>query len=92
MTNAQVEREWRQKEREAALKKNKDDQELKEARLKQIEGRRRNIAVEIQRENDEFNKIIKLNIEDNEKLKEIEKQNKIVFFYCSDANNVSYKD
>lgn len=75
---AQVEREWRRKEQEEAARKIKVDQDLKEARLKQIEDQNKNSRFEIQRERDEFNRIIKLTIEDLEKVKEEDRQTKMV--------------
>ncbi|XP_050431106.1 cilia- and flagella-associated protein 45-like [Adelges cooleyi] len=71
-----VEREWRHKERTAALKRAKDEEELKKARHKQIEDQRKNYAFEIQREKEEFEKVVKLNVEDIEKTKELENKHK----------------
>lgn len=60
------------------MKKIKENEELKEARRKQIEGQRECFANEIQREKEQFDKIIKLNVEDIEKTKEMERQAKMV--------------
>lgn len=57
------------------------DEDLKEARRKQIENQRENYAFEIQREKEEFDKIVKLNVEDIEKTKESEKQTRLVYYY-----------
>lgn len=54
------------------------DEDLKKARREQIDDQMTSYAYEIQREKDEFNKIIKQNIEDIEKSKELEKQYKMV--------------
>jgi len=54
------------------------DKDLKEARNKQIEDQRISQAYELQREKEEFEKIIKLNMMDIEKNKETEKQNRMV--------------
>lgn len=75
-----MEKEWRRKEREEAIKKIKEDEELKEARRRQVEDQRESYASEIQREKEQFDKIIKLNIEDIEKTKEIERLKKEVSF------------
>lgn len=60
------------------MRKIKVDQDLKEARHKQIEDQRKNNAFEIQREHDEFNRIIKLTVADLEKVKEEDRQTKMV--------------
>ncbi|VVC28806.1 Hypothetical protein CINCED_3A021977 [Cinara cedri] len=73
----QVEKEWRRKERETALKKIQINDDLREARRLQIEGQREYQAFEIQRENEEFNRIIRLNVEDMEKTKEQDRQTKL---------------
>lgn len=75
-----MEKEWRRKEREEAIKKIKENEELKEARRKQIEDQRESYAYEIQREKEQFDKIIKHNIEDMEKTKEMERLKKEVSF------------
>lgn len=74
----QVEREWRRKEYEEAIKKSKEEEELNAVRRKQIEDQRRAYAFEIQREKEESEKIAKLNIEDIEKSKEMDNKNKMV--------------
>lgn len=74
----QVEREWRRKEREEAIRKVKQNEDLKEARRQQIEGQRESYAFEIQREKEEFDKIIKLNVEEIERTKELDRQTKMV--------------
>lgn len=74
----QVEREWRRKEREEAIKKIKQNEDLKQARQQQIEGQRESYAFEIQREKEEFDKIIKLNVEEIERTKEFDRQTKMV--------------
>lgn len=51
---------------------------MKEARRQQIEGQRECYAFEIQREKEEFNKIIKLNVEEIERTKEFDRQTKMV--------------
>lgn len=53
---------------------------MKQARLQQIEGQRESYAYEIQREKEEFDKIIKVNVEDMERTKELDRQNKMVTF------------
>lgn len=74
----QVEREWRRKEREEAIRKAREEEELNAARRKQIEDQRRAYALEIQREKEESEKIAKLNTEDIEKSKELDEKNKMV--------------
>lgn len=76
----QVEREWRRKEREEALKKIKDEEELNTARREQIENQRKAYASGIQREKEDTEKITKLYIEHLEKSKEMENKNKMVIF------------
>ncbi|KAL5237785.1 hypothetical protein ACI65C_005195 [Semiaphis heraclei] len=76
-TQDKVEREWRRKEREEAIKKIKQNEDLKEARRQQIEGQRECYAFEIQREKEEFDKIIKLNVEELERTKEFDRQTKL---------------
>ncbi|CAH1737569.1 cilia- and flagella-associated protein 45-like [Aphis gossypii] len=73
----QVEREWRRKEREEAIKKAAVEEELNAIRRKQIEDQRRAYAFEIQREKEETEKIAKLNIEDIKKSKEMDEKNKM---------------
>lgn len=51
---------------------------MKEARRQQIEGQRECYAFEIQREKEEFDKIIKLNVEELERTKEFDRQTKLV--------------
>lgn len=55
------------------------NEDLKEARKRQIEDRRISQAFEIQREKEEFDKIIRLNIKDIEKNKELEEQDRKVY-------------
>lgn len=74
----QVEREWRRKERQEAIRKIKEEEELNAARCKQIEDQRRAYAFEIQREKEETEKIAKLNIEYIEKSKETDNKSKMV--------------
>lgn len=74
----QVEREWRRKEREEAMRKAMEEEELNVARRKQIDEQRRTYAFEIQREKEETEKIAKLNIEDIEKCKETDIKNRMV--------------
>lgn len=62
------------------MKKIKENEELKEARRRQIEDQRENYAYEIQREQEQFDKIIKMNIEDIEKTKALEQEKKMVNF------------
>lgn len=76
----QVEREWRRKEREEALKKIKDEEELNAARREQIENQRKAYASGIQREKEETEKITKLYVEHLEKSKDMENKNKMVIF------------
>jgi len=81
----QVEREWRRKEREEAIKKVAVEEELNAIRRKQIEDQRIAYAFEIQREKDETEKIAKLNIEDIKKSKEMDEKNRMVnniIMYC----------
>lgn len=84
---SQVEREWRQKEREEALKKIKKEEELNMARRKQIEDQKKAYESEVQREKEETEKISKLNIEHIEKIKEIDNKNKMVTFYTKHVSN-----
>lgn len=51
---------------------------MKQARTRQIEGQRESYAFEIQREKEEFDKIIKLNLEEIERTKEFDRQTKMV--------------
>lgn len=51
---------------------------MKQARRQQIEGQMESYAFEIQREKEEFDKIIKLNVEDIERTKEMDRQTKLV--------------
>ncbi|KAE9525211.1 hypothetical protein AGLY_014396 [Aphis glycines] len=76
-TQDKVEREWRRKEREEAIRKIKQNEDLKQARTRQIEGIRESYAFEIQREKEEFDKIIKLNVEEIERTKEFDRQTKL---------------
>lgn len=57
------------------------NEKLKEAREKQIKNQKESHAFEIQREKDEFNKIIKLYVNDVEKTNVIDKQQKLVQFF-----------
>jgi len=61
------------------LRKINVNEDLKEARKRQIEDRRISQAFEIQREKEEFDKIIRLNIKDIEKNKELEEQDRKVY-------------
>lgn len=79
----QVEREWRRKEREEAMKKRIEEEKLFAARSKQIEDQKRAYAFEIQKEKEETEKIVKLNLENIEKSKEMEYKNKMVSIYCT---------
>lgn len=54
------------------------NEDLKESRRKQVEDQMTSYAYEIQREKEEFDKIIKLNIEDIERTKELDRQYKMV--------------
>lgn len=74
----QVEREWRRKERDEAIKRAKDEEELNAARHKQIEDQRRTYACEIQREKEEAEQIAKLNVEHVKKSKETDDENRLV--------------
>lgn len=80
-SDKQVEKEWRRKEREEVLRKLKEDEDLKEARRKQVEDQRASQSVRIQMEKLQFDRIIKANIEDMDKIKQIEKQAKMVGTY-----------
>lgn len=84
-----MEREWRQKEREEALKKIKKEEELNAARRKQIEDQKKAYESKVQREKEEIEKISKLNIEHIEKSKEIDNKNKMVTFYTKHVSNYS---
>ncbi|RZF40903.1 hypothetical protein LSTR_LSTR015059 [Laodelphax striatellus] len=53
----EVERQWRKKEREAVARRQKESEELREARMRQVENRRLCQAIEIQREKEEAEKI-----------------------------------
>ncbi|KAG8263402.1 hypothetical protein J6590_035241, partial [Homalodisca vitripennis] len=67
-----VEREWRRKEREAALQRAKRSEELKVAREQQVLDRRKCQAIEIQREKEESERIARVNREalERDKLEE----------------------
>lgn len=54
------------------------NEDLKKARHQQVSDQMTSYAYEIQREKEEFDKIIKLNIEDIEKTKELDRQYKMV--------------
>lgn len=86
MYGLQVEREWRRKEREDAIKKAREEEELNAARRKQIEDQRRAYALEIQREKEETEKIAKLNTEDIEKSKELDEKNKMVSYLIAECS------
>ncbi|KAJ1526643.1 hypothetical protein ONE63_008228 [Megalurothrips usitatus] len=58
-TQDEVEREWRRKEKEEALKKAKEEQQLKKAREEQISHRRSMQALEIAREKQQFERIVR---------------------------------
>lgn len=58
-----MERRWRQKERDDALRRAKENEELKKARRQQVDDRRRCQAVEIQREKEETEKIARVNMQ-----------------------------
>lgn len=73
-----MEKEWRRKDLEEAMKKIRINEDLKKARSKQIQDQQTNQVQEVQREKTELEKIIKLNIVDIEKQEEIKEQNKMV--------------
>lgn len=56
----EVEREWRQKEKEEALKRTEAQKLLKDEREKQIYNKRIMQAIEIEREQREFEKIVRV--------------------------------
>jgi hypothetical protein len=72
----QVEREWRRKEREAAMAKARKAEELRIAREQQILDRRKCQALEIQREKEETERIARVNREEMEKQK-LEEQRRL---------------
>ncbi|CAG4983199.1 unnamed protein product [Parnassius apollo] len=71
-----VEREYRRKEREAAIKRNKDMKQLHEARVNQINDIHRLIAREIAKDEQSFNNAARQNEEFLRKEKELEEQRK----------------
>lgn len=60
MLIVQVEKEWRRKEKALAEKRLKDEEDLRIARERQIDDIRRLKAVEIQRDKEDFYKIIQV--------------------------------
>ncbi|XP_039287786.1 cilia- and flagella-associated protein 45 [Nilaparvata lugens] len=61
LADLKVERQWRKKEREAVIRRQKESEELREARMRQVENRRLCQAIEIQREKEEAEKIARFN-------------------------------
>ncbi|XP_071447804.1 cilia- and flagella-associated protein 45-like [Hetaerina americana] len=72
----EVEREWRRKERDLALRHAKEEAALKEAREAQIEQRKRMQARDIALEKQEFDRILATQIEAAEKLRQEEENKK----------------
>lgn len=71
-----MEREWRRKEREAALMRARKTEELKIAREQQVLDRRKCQAIEIQREKEETERIARVNAEELRKQK-LEEQRRL---------------
>ncbi|KAM6365092.1 cilia- and flagella-associated protein 45 [Pluvialis apricaria] len=64
-----AEREWRRKEKEAAQRKAETEQMLKRSRLEQIAQREHSMAVQVQQERHEFERILRVQREQMEKEK-----------------------
>ncbi|XP_074079223.1 cilia- and flagella-associated protein 45 [Macrotis lagotis] len=62
-----AEREWRQKEKENALKKAETEAMLKQSRLEQVAYKEHALAVQVQRDRDEFERILRAQREQIEK-------------------------
>uniref|UniRef100_A0A8C6YUH1 Cilia- and flagella-associated protein 45 n=1 Tax=Nothoprocta perdicaria TaxID=30464 RepID=A0A8C6YUH1_NOTPE len=69
-----AEREWRRKEKEAARKKAETDNMLKQSRLEQIAAREHSVAVQVQQDRDDFERILRAQREQIEKEKVEEAQ------------------
>uniref|UniRef100_A0A8B9S304 Cilia- and flagella-associated protein 45 n=1 Tax=Apteryx owenii TaxID=8824 RepID=A0A8B9S304_APTOW len=69
-----AEREWRRKEKEAAQKKAETDNMLKQSRLEQIAAREHNVAVQVQQDRNDFERILRAQQEQIEKEKAEEAQ------------------
>ncbi|XP_067169257.1 cilia- and flagella-associated protein 45 [Apteryx mantelli] len=69
-----AEREWRRKEKEAAQKKAETDNKLKQSRLEQIAAREHNVAVQVQQDRNDFERILRAQQEQIEKEKAEEVQ------------------
>lgn len=54
-----AEREWRRKEKEAARRKAELEEQLKRSRLEQIAAREHRMAVQVQQDRDEFERILR---------------------------------
>lgn len=54
-----AEREWRRKEKDAALKKAQTEAMLKQSRLEQVAQKEHNLAVQVQRDRAEFERIVR---------------------------------
>ncbi|NXN14797.1 CFA45 protein, partial [Indicator maculatus] len=64
-----AERQWRRKEREAARRKAEEEEALKQSRLQQVAHRQHNLAVQMQQDQLEFQRILRAQQEHLEKVK-----------------------
>ncbi|XP_076397283.1 cilia- and flagella-associated protein 45 isoform X2 [Megachile rotundata] len=81
----EVEREWRQKEKEEALRRAEAHKALTEERQKQINNKRIMLAIELERERREFEKIVRVQKEAFcREQKEIEKKQKQALLHRSE--------
>ncbi|XP_062453775.1 cilia- and flagella-associated protein 45 isoform X4 [Rhea pennata] len=69
-----AEREWRRKEKEAARKKAETNDMLKQSRLEQIAAREHGVAVQVQQDRNDFERILRVQREQIEKEKAEEVQ------------------
>ncbi|XP_034243067.1 cilia- and flagella-associated protein 45-like isoform X2 [Thrips palmi] len=93
-TQDEVEREWRRKEKEEAIKKAKEEQKLKQARQEQIEHRRSMQALEIAREKQQFERIIRsqqLEAE-RERLEQIKRQSGLEAYRTAILEQINEKE
>ncbi|KAL6092596.1 hypothetical protein STEG23_028830 [Scotinomys teguina] len=64
-----ADREWRQKEKEKAQKKMETEEKLRKSRLEQVAFKEHTLAVQVQRDRDEFERILRVQREQIEKEK-----------------------
>ncbi|XP_017882633.1 cilia- and flagella-associated protein 45-like [Ceratina calcarata] len=85
LVHEQVERQWRQKEKEEALKKAEAQKSLMEEREKQINNKRIMEAIELERERREFEKIVHVQKESFcQEQKELEKKQRRALIHRSE--------